>query len=158
MTELAAFVMALMLTVELGLAIAFGAAWLAARQPGQSGPRASSKTPTTGGVAGVCRQIRHGRPIRTLALHFSQLGQVVALGLGLGLIGEQPNGRAIEADDHRPFGGVGLRFSGHGRLHGRLAVQLARLAWGCTAFCSRRRSSDGTPSRATARKQDVWSR
>jgi len=31
MTELAAFVMALMLTVELGLAIAFGAAWLATR-------------------------------------------------------------------------------------------------------------------------------
>jgi hypothetical protein len=35
MTELAAFLMALMLTVELGLAIAFGAAWLAARQPGE---------------------------------------------------------------------------------------------------------------------------
>ena len=30
MTELAAFLMALMLTVELGLAIAFGAAWLTA--------------------------------------------------------------------------------------------------------------------------------
>ena len=29
MTELAAFLMALMLTVELGVAIAFGAAWLA---------------------------------------------------------------------------------------------------------------------------------
>jgi hypothetical protein len=38
MTELAAFVMALMLTVELGLAIAFGAAWLAARQRGKSDP------------------------------------------------------------------------------------------------------------------------
>jgi hypothetical protein len=36
MTELAAFLMALMLTVELSLAIAFGAAWLAARQPGES--------------------------------------------------------------------------------------------------------------------------
>jgi hypothetical protein len=31
MTELAAFLMALMLTVELGLAIALGAAWLSAR-------------------------------------------------------------------------------------------------------------------------------
>jgi hypothetical protein len=31
MTELAAFLMALMLTVELGIAIALGAAWLAAR-------------------------------------------------------------------------------------------------------------------------------
>ena len=31
MTELAAFLMALMLTVELGVAIAFGAAWLATR-------------------------------------------------------------------------------------------------------------------------------
>jgi hypothetical protein len=31
MTEHAAFLMALMLTVELGVAIAFGAAWLAAR-------------------------------------------------------------------------------------------------------------------------------
>jgi len=36
MTELAAFVMALMLTVELGLAIAFGAAWLA--HPGRGPP------------------------------------------------------------------------------------------------------------------------
>jgi hypothetical protein len=43
MTELAAFVLALMLTVELGLAIAFGAAWLAARQPGESAPPASSR-------------------------------------------------------------------------------------------------------------------
>jgi len=41
MTELAAFVMALMLTVELGLAIAFGAAWLAhpGRPPGSAGER-----------------------------------------------------------------------------------------------------------------------
>jgi hypothetical protein len=43
MTELAAFVMALMLTVELGLAIALGAAWLSARQPGESDPPASSR-------------------------------------------------------------------------------------------------------------------
>jgi len=43
MTELAVFLMALMLTVELGLAIAFGAAWLAARQPGESNPPASSR-------------------------------------------------------------------------------------------------------------------
>ena len=41
MTELAAFLMALMLIVELGLAIAFGAAWLAARQPGERDPPAS---------------------------------------------------------------------------------------------------------------------
>jgi hypothetical protein len=38
MTELTAFLMALMLTVELGLAIAFVAAWLAARQPGEKRP------------------------------------------------------------------------------------------------------------------------
>jgi hypothetical protein len=43
MTELAAFVMALMLTVELGLAIALGAAWLSARQPSESDPPASSR-------------------------------------------------------------------------------------------------------------------
>jgi hypothetical protein len=43
MTELAAFLMALMLTVELGLAIALWAAWLAARQPGESDPPASSR-------------------------------------------------------------------------------------------------------------------
>jgi hypothetical protein len=43
MTELAAFVMALMLTVESGVAIAFGAAWPATRQPGESDPRASSR-------------------------------------------------------------------------------------------------------------------
>jgi hypothetical protein len=45
----------------------------------------------------------------------------VALGLGLGMVGEQPHGRAIEADDDRPFGGVGSGFSGHGRLRGRVA-------------------------------------
>jgi len=77
----------------------------------------------------------------------------VALGLGLGLVGEQPHGRAIEADD-RPFGGVGSGFSGHGRLRGRLAVQLARLAWGLLTTAL----SDRTPSRATARKPDGWSR
>jgi hypothetical protein len=44
------------------------------------------------------------------------LNTEVALGLGLGLIGEQSHGRAIEADDDRIFGGVGLGFSGHGRL------------------------------------------
>jgi hypothetical protein len=43
MTELTAFLMALMLTIELGLAIAFGAAWLAARQRGESDPPASSR-------------------------------------------------------------------------------------------------------------------
>jgi hypothetical protein len=43
MTELAAFLMALMLTVELGLAIGFGAAWLATRLPGESDPPASSR-------------------------------------------------------------------------------------------------------------------
>ena len=31
----------------------------------------------------------------------------VALGLGLGLIGEQPHSWAIEAENDRPFGGVG---------------------------------------------------
>jgi hypothetical protein len=45
MTELAAFLMALMLTVELGLAIAFVAAWLTARQPGESDPPTLKKTP-----------------------------------------------------------------------------------------------------------------
>ena len=43
MTELTAFLMALMLTVELSIVIAFGAAWLAARQPGESDPPASSR-------------------------------------------------------------------------------------------------------------------
>jgi len=43
MTELAVFLMALMLIVELGLAIAFVAAWRAARQPGESNPPASSR-------------------------------------------------------------------------------------------------------------------
>jgi hypothetical protein len=43
MTELTAFLMALVLTVELGLAIAFGAAWLAVRLPGESDPPASSR-------------------------------------------------------------------------------------------------------------------
>jgi hypothetical protein len=43
MTELTAFLMALMLTVELSIVIAFGAAWLAARQPVESDPPASSR-------------------------------------------------------------------------------------------------------------------
>ena len=47
-----------------------------------------------------------------------------ALGLGLGLVGEQSHGRAIEADDDRPFGGVGSGFSGHGRLRGRAASSI----------------------------------
>jgi hypothetical protein len=58
MTELAAFVMALMLTVELGLAIALGAAWLsgtAARRKRPACILTLKKTPTTGGAAGVCR-------------------------------------------------------------------------------------------------------
>ena len=75
MTELAALLMALMLTDELGLAIALGgrlvASGTAARRKRPARIFTLKKTPTTGGVAGVCRQIRHGRPIRTPALHFS---------------------------------------------------------------------------------------
>src|SRR5262249_39924480 len=67
-----------------------------------------------------------GQQVRLPAM----LDMEVAFGLGLGLIGEQPYGRAIEADDDRPFGGVGLGFSGHGRLSWAPRRPARRLAWG----------------------------